>query len=165
MAMIADVQEGRMGKLAKKRNTSYLGLGLESRVPVMMSKGFHNSAVIVGRSVKKFTSHRRCPENLLPALRILVDVLPKHGQLVSLRVPEPTTYRKRHMSLIRDKNGEGHNRERVHRVSGRRTDKARTRLEVDIVRSIWTLFTCARPGHDEQTVISAVGVTHQAAEK
>lgn len=65
--------------MAKKRNPSYLGLGLECRVSVVMSKGFNNRVIVVGCSIEKFTAHRRCPKNLLPALRILVNVLSKRG--------------------------------------------------------------------------------------
>lgn len=57
-----------------------------------MSKGFHNGVVIVGRSIQKLAAHRRRPEHFLPALCILVDVLPEHGQRVGLWIPETTAY-------------------------------------------------------------------------
>lgn len=72
-------QEGAWDRWQKKRNVSYLRLRLESRTSVMMSEGFHNRVVIVRCSVEKFTAHCWSPKNLLPPLRILVDVLSKHG--------------------------------------------------------------------------------------
>lgn len=77
---------------------SYLGLGFEGRFPVVMSESLDNRVVVVGRSVQKFTAHRRRPEHLFPALRVLVDVFSKQCQRLSLWVPETTAYT-RHMSF------------------------------------------------------------------
>lgn len=58
----------------------------------MTSKGFHDRVFIIRHSVQKLAAHRRRPENFLPAMCILVDILSEQCQRFSLRVPETAAY-------------------------------------------------------------------------
>lgn len=55
------IEKGRGKKLQK---VSYLGLDLQSRLPVVMGEGIHNRFVVVGGSFQKLTAHFRRPKDL-----------------------------------------------------------------------------------------------------
>lgn len=74
---------------------TYLGLGLEGRFPVSMSKRLHDRIVVIRRSVQELATQGRRPKNILPLTCILVNVLSKCRQWIGLWVPETAAYTSR----------------------------------------------------------------------
>jgi hypothetical protein len=60
-----------------------------------MSKRLHDRIVVIGRFVQKLAAQGRRPKNLLPLTRILINVLSKRRQWISLWVPEAAAYTSR----------------------------------------------------------------------
>lgn len=77
---------------AENTESSYPWLSLERRLPVVMSKGFHNRVLIVRCSAEKLAPHARRAEHLLPATCVHVDVLSDHRKGVGFWVPEAAAY-------------------------------------------------------------------------
>jgi hypothetical protein len=78
-----------------------------------MSQSFHDRFVVIGRSVQKLAAQGRRPENRLPLICILVDVLSKCRQWISLWVPEAAAY------TSRSRTSQGEHYENQKRGNGR----------------------------------------------
>lgn len=155
---LRDERQRSPGLVKYRRNRSiYLWLGLQGRIAVVMSKSIQNRIVIVRCSIQKLVAHRWRPENLFPALRVLVDVLSKRGQWIGFWVPKATTYTERMSSDNASRSSAGQYSAETRdgtavksdECSWIRTDKTRAGLKMNIVCCIWAFFTCARPGRDE----------------
>jgi hypothetical protein len=71
---------------------TYLRLGFQCRFSIMMGKRLHHCLIIVCRSSKELPAHLWRPENLLPLIRVRIDVLSKQPEWFGLGLPEPATY-------------------------------------------------------------------------